>query len=199
MRKKAYIVYIMALALCLVLLGGCSRSQVKLPPLPTPAAETPTPTPEPTPEPTVEPSPAPTPEPTVEPVPEPTPEPTPVPTPEPTENPDTPHLRVEDATLPEDMTQWGVVDLRGTVITDKGQILEVWGAIVDADGNVVQECQFYPYLSEFGLAGSVNAELHFAMLDPGSYSYQLKATAENNSYNSTEMLIDHPFKVLPQQ
>ena len=102
---------VILLAACCLLLCGCSRlARITLPPLPTPVVETPTPSPTATPEPTPVPTPVPTPEPT----PEPEPEPTPVPTPEP-EDVNTPHLSIENETLPQDMTQSGIQDLLGEI------------------------------------------------------------------------------------
>ena len=186
------------------MLGACSRiKSIELPPLPTPSAETPAPTADPfaptlpaemqTPAPVQTMFPVPSPAPT----PVPTPEPTPVPTPTPfVEDPNIPHLFIEGETLPQSMGQYGVADLYGNIYTDKGVIAMVWGRIVDADGVVVQNCKYYPYTDSFSLAGTVNAELHFAVLEPGHYAYVVSAIAENNSYSSGEkVLIEHPFEI----
>ena len=142
----------------LLTLTGCSG---KPDAVPTPTAavqETPTPTPEPTPEPTA--APAPTPEPTA------------------TPNPNIPVITVVDATEPSDMKAGNVVDIRGVVKTDKGQLTNVTGRLLK-DGEVVQEYAYVPYSPEFSLAGTLNASMHFADLGAGEYTYQLTAAAEN--------------------
>ncbi len=194
-------------AVCMMcLLGACSRILDKLPPLPTPASETPVSTtdifaaPEGTvpPAPSAEPVPAATVPPTPIPTPEPTPEPTPMPTPEPPrEDPTTPHLFIENQTLPESMPRGGVADLYGDIYTDKGLIAMVTGRIFSNDsGEDVQICNFYPYTNTFSLAGTVNAQLIFGVLEPGSYTYVVTAIAENDSYSSgSVVLIEHGFQI----
>ena len=107
----------LALAVSIMLtLTGCSD---KPDAAPTPSAavqETAAPTPEPTPEPTV--TPAPTPEPTA------------------TPNPNIPVITVTDATEPSDMKAGNVVDIKGVVKTDKGQLTNVTGRLLK-DGEVV--------------------------------------------------------------
>lgn len=188
------------LVLCLALFSGCSRlSGVELPPLPTPTVATPSPepTPEPTPSPTPSPRAAASPAPTAAPAetePAAAAEPSAAPAPEP-QDPNTPRLSISDETVPENMAQYSTVNLLGEITTDKGQIAQVWGRITDAEGNVVQECVFYPYSQSFGLAGTVNAELHFGQLVPGSYVYVLSAVAESNAYHADVTLISHAFEV----
>ena len=180
---------VILLAICCLLLCGCSRfTRVTLPPLPTPVTETPTPSPTATPEPTPEPTPVPTPEPT--------PEPTPVPTPEP-EDVNTPHLSIQNETLPQNMTQYSIQELLGEITTDKGMITFVRGVILDADGNVVdgQECIDYPFAPYCSIAGTVNAVLTFGILQPGTYVYELSAAAENNGVTNEKVLISQPFEV----
>ena len=133
----------------LLTLTGCSG---KPDAVPTPTAavqETPTPTPEPTPEPTA--APAPTPEPTA------------------TPNPNIPVITVVDATEPSDMKAGNVVDIRGVVKTDKGQLTNVTGRLLK-DGEVVQEYAYVPYSPEFSLAGTLNASKHIADLGAGEYT-----------------------------
>lgn len=198
-------------AVCMIWqLGACSNVISKLPPLPTPSDEKPEPTmdvfaqpeaekpteslPETAPSPSAEPTPAPTPEP----IPVPTPEPTPVPTPEPPkEDPNTPHLFLENATYPESMPRYGVVDLYGDIYTDKGVIAMVTGRIYSNDsGEDVQICNFYPYTNTFSLAGTVNAMLIFGVLEPGTYTYVVSAIAENDSFSSGNVvLIEHGFTI----
>ena len=156
----------------LLTLTGCSG---KPDAVPTPTAavqETPTPTPEPTPEPTA--APAPTPEPTA------------------TPNPNIPVITVVDATEPSDMKAGNVVDIRGVVKTDKGQLTNVTGRLLK-DGEVVQEYAYMPYSPEFSLAGTLNASMHFADLGAGEYTYQLTAAAENKGETVETVLIDKKF------
>lgn len=156
----------------LLTLTGCSG---KPDAVPTPTAavqETPTPTPEPTPEPTA--APAPTPEPTA------------------TPNPNIPVITVVDATEPSDMKAGNVVDIRGVVKTDKGQLTNVTGRLLK-DGEVVQEYAYVPYSLEFSLAGTLNASMHFADLGAGEYTYQLTAAAENKGETVETVLIDKKF------
>ena len=156
----------------LLTLTGCSG---KPDAVPTPTAavqETPTPTPEPTPEPTA--------------APEPTPEPTATP------NPNIPVITVVDATEPSDMKAGNVVDIRGVVKTDKGQLTNVTGRLLK-DGEVVQEYAYMPYSPEFSLAGTLNASMHFADLGAGEYTYQLTAAEENKGETVETVLIDKKF------
>ena len=156
----------------LLTLTGCSG---KPDAVPTPTAavqETPAPTPEPTPEPTA--APAPTPEPTA------------------TPNPNIPVITVVDATEPSDMKAGNVVDIRGVVKTDKGQLTNVTGRLLK-DGEVVQEYAYVPYSPEFSLAGTLNASMHFADLGAGEYTYQLTAAAENKGETVETVLIDKKF------
>lgn len=184
--------------ICMIgLLGACSRVLDKLPPLPTPTTETPAPTTDifAVPEATMPPAPSAAP---VPPTPMPTPEPTPMPTPEPPrEDPNTPHLFIENETLPESMPRGGVADLYGDIYTDKGVIAMVTGRIFSNDsGEDVQICNFYPYTNSFSLAGTVNAQLIFGVLEPGSYTYIVTAIAENESYSSgSVVLIEHGFQI----
>ncbi len=125
----------------------------------------------------------------------PAPTPTPEPTPKP-EDPNIPHLYIRDATYPENMGQGGIAVLLGEIYTDKGVIAQVCGRIVDANGENVQQCMYYPYDDVFSLAGTVNAELRFGLLEPGHYAYIVSAIAENNNYtNGEEILIEHPFEI----
>ena len=158
----------------LLTLTGCSGKPDAVP-TPTAAVQetaAPTPTPEPTPEPTA--APAPTPEPTA------------------TPNPNIPVITISDATEPSDMKAGYVVDIRGVVKTDKGQLTNVTGRLLK-DGEVIQEYAFVPYSPEFSLAGTVNASMHFADLGAGEYTYQLTASAENKGETVETVLIDKKF------
>ena len=197
-RNKRRVCVVLLVTAVLLVLSGCSKlAEIELPPLPTPTAK-PTPTPKPSYVPLVtpsaEPEPTSTPTPTPEPTPTPTPEPTPTPAPTPEPNPA--GLAVDDATLPEDMLEHNVATLRGTVSVKGGWISTVYGAILTSGGKVVEESVYYPDTMTFSLAGSVNADLHFAQLGPGDYVYCLKAEVsfrDGSSY--ARELISHPFKI----
>ena len=97
------------------------------------------------------------------------------------------------------MPPYSSLNLMGDIYVDKGLIAMVWGRILDADGNIVQNCRFYPYTDSFSLAGSVNAELLFGLLEPGHYAYVVSAIAENNSYSSGEVILSIIPDLLIQQ
>lgn len=198
-KLKKIICMILALA-TVCLLCACSRvANIKLPPLPTPRQVEPEPTADVIAQPVPSAPPVPImPTPSLEPTPIPTPPPTPVPTPEPVqEDPNIPHLYIENATYPESMPQYGKADLLGEIYTDKGVIAQVCGRIYNNDsGQNEQICMYYPYEQYFSLAGTVNANLIFGMLEPGHYTYIVSAIAENNSYtNGEEVLIEHAFDI----
>lgn len=164
---------VLALAVSILLtLTGCSGKSDAVPTPSAAAQETAAPTPEPTPEPTA--------------TPEPTPEPTATP------SPDIPVITVTDATEPSDMKAGNVVDIKGVVKTDKGQLTNVMGRLLK-DGEVVQEYAYVPYSPEFSLAGTLNASMHFADLGAGEYTYQLTAVAENKGETVETVLIDKKF------
>ena len=161
----------LAVSILLTLTGRSGKPD----PVPTPPAaaeERPTPPAGPTPEPSA--APAPTPEPTA------------------TPNPNIPVITVVDATEPSDMKAGNVVDIRGVVKTDKGQLTNVTGRLLK-DGEVVQEYAYMPYSPEFSLAGTLNASMHFADLGAGEYTYQLTAAAENKGETVETVLIDKKF------
>lgn len=191
-RKRRSLLAAVLVCSCLLLCGCGISTRITLPPLPTPAPETPSPLPTAEPAPTPAPTPEPTPEPTVEPTPTPEPEPSPEP-----EDPNTPHLSIANETVPEDMSQYGIATLLGEISTDKGMIVQVRGVIMDEEGNVVegQECVDYPYAPFCSIAGTVNAALQFALLQPGHYIYELSAIADNNGVTNEEVLISQPFEV----
>lgn len=114
----------------------------------------------------------------------------------PAENPEIPNLYISGMTLPQDMAQGSIIELLGDIYTDKGVIAMVRGRITDKNGNNVQECIYFPYESSFSLSGTVNANMLFSMLAPGSYRYIVSAIAENNTYSrGEEILVDYPFEV----
>ena len=156
----------------LLTLTGCS-GKPDAAPTPTAAVqETAAPTSTPTPEPTA--------------TPEPTPEPTATP------NPNIPVITVTGATEPSDMKAGNIVDIRGIVKTDKGQLTNVTGRLL-RDGVAIQEYTYVPFSTEFSLAGTLNAAMHFADLGAGEYTYQLTAAAENNGETAETVLIEKKF------
>ena len=188
---RARCILIIAFALALFTLPGCQhKNMALLPPLPTVADETPTP------EVTETPAPAPVPSPTPEPTEPPSAEtPAPTPSPEPVKDPNMPELFIENETLPENMVRYNVATLHGIISTTKGCITMVCGMLTDSAGNIIQECSFTPYTPEFSLAGTVNAELQFAFLEPDTYTYQVFAVAENKGISNEQMLINHSFTI----
>ena len=71
-----------------------------------------------------------------------------------------------------------------------------WVELYNDSGEDVQICNFYPYTTAFSLAGTVNAQLIFGVLEPGSYTYVVSAIAENESYSSgSVVLIEHGFQI----
>ena len=175
-----------------VLLSGCGENVPSVvPPLPTISNETPSPAPSETPDPTPTAAPEPSSSPEVTSAPAPVPSPTPTPTPD----PDMPYLTIKDTTLPENMVRYNVADLHGWISTDKGTISMVWGMLLDSKGNIVQECTFTPWEQSFSLAGTVNAQLQFAYLEPDTYTYQVFAVAENKGLVNEQTLIDHSFTI----
>ena len=136
-----------------------------------------------------------------EPTPASTPEPMPVPTPEPivTPNPNVPVITISGATEPSDMQQYNVADLRGIIKTSRGQLTCVCGRLTDERGETVQEYTYIPYMPEFSLAGTLNADMHFGDLPVGTYTYRLSAAAENGAEKADAVLIEKTFTVSPRE
>lgn len=174
-------------------LASCAASSdIEIPPLPTYSEETPVPSLSPSPVP----SPTATPRPSSAPIVYNTPEPEIAsPSPVPTVQTDVPIISISGATLPEDMVIYNVATLHGQISTDKGSIIRVEASLLGEDGSVVQECYFQPYQINFSLAGTVNAELRFAELQPGKYTYLLVAEADNAGINTRKELVSHTFNV----
>ena len=186
----AVLIMVFALTAC------ADTPELELPPLPTYSDETPSPKPtaviEITPSPTVKPSSAP--------IVYNTPSPPEInPTPVPTVHSEIPYISISDATLPDNMVQYNVATLHGHVSTDKGNLVKVAAKLSDNNGNTVQECSFQPMQANFSLAGTVNAQLRFAELQPGEYTYILVADAEWNGINTQKELINHSFTVFASE
>lgn len=196
-----------ALLLLSVTAAACGMSKIDLPPLPTSLPDgsasdlaTPGPSTPATPEPPVPlpPTPEPTPEPTPDPlslIPPPLPLDAPEKTPEHVKS--APVITLRDETLPKDMAACNVQDLRGWIEVDRGQIIKVVGTLTNSDGKTVQETAYCPYSCQFSLAGTVNADLAFAVLSPDTYTYSVVVTAEDE-VQVEEIIIDRTFRVYPQ-
>ncbi len=205
-RMKRFKIALMAvLTVCAAALvfSGCGNTGTfRLPAVPTiPPKETVASMSEPTYIPKVTPAPAEAAETAETEGPEAAPEPTPEPQPEQTAapvDPDMPVLTITDETLPQDMEQLNVSDLRGVISVDKGQIEAVYGSIVNSLGETVQYSEFFPEEPRFSLAGTVNAELSTIYLDVDTYTYIVEAVARNRGKSCSDTLIYHTFDVLPR-
>ena len=193
MPCKKFTLLILTLALAALILSGCSSklADIELPPLPTPTVKVSAPPA--TYVPKVTPTPTPTPTPSQSP--EPTPTPAPIVTPAVEETVREPAITVTDVTLPEDMAQYNVAMLHGWISVQSGVITEVYASISDETGNIVQESLYTPYEMQFSLAGTVNADLAFAHLTPGTYDYQVTVTAESGENANVETVISTSFIV----
>lgn len=187
--------------LALLMLASCAACghapELELPPLPTYSDETATPLP------SLKPSSSPSPSPTVKPTPIPSESPAPaasaVPTPVPTVQSDVPVISISGETLPMDMLQGNVASTRGVVSVDKGHIADVSAMLTDENGTVLQSCSYQPVMQSFSLAGTVNAQLQFAFLKPGTYFYVLDVIADNNGVKAERQLFYHRFTVFATQ
>ena len=195
-------VLIFSLLVFLALSACSNKTEIDLPPLPTYSDESPSPSPVTTVSPSIKPSPSPIPtaSPETTATPEPAEEtaqavPSPVQSPVSTPKTDMPVISIREATLPENMVMYNVSTLHGYVSVDKGNITAVNAMLTDSAGNAVQSCYYQPMQANFSLAGTVNAELQFALLQPGTYYYVLEAYAENNGVEAYEQLINHMFTV----
>ena len=113
-----------------------------------------------------------------------------------TDNPSGPSITITDVSYPpEKLTINNVADLTGRISCDRGTLSEVIGKIMSGD-SVIQKCVYNPNTIGFSLAGTVNADLHFASLEEGSYTYIVTVTATDGSSVSTVDIISFPFKVV---
>lgn len=106
-----------------------------------------------------------------------------------------PVITITGETHPGCVTINNVVNIRGIINTDSGTITHV-SAKITLDDVVIQSCSYSPNTDYFSLAGTVNADLHFAQLGVGTYKYVLYASAKNNSGTSDVTLIDDVFEVV---
>ena len=76
--------------------------------------------------------------------------------------------------------------LRGTITTDCGKITSVTGSILDSSGNTVsgQSKTYMPNAASFDIRTTLNNNLIFNKLPAGSYTYYVKAVAENGTQSA---------------
>ena len=106
-----------------------------------------------------------------------------------------PVLSVSGHNLPESQKVGQNFGIRGTVSTDCGTITELYGAIIDASGNVVCSGWYNPYSTTVDLRTTINNDLVFGTLGAGSYTYYVQARAENDGQQTVKTLIEHVFTV----
>ena len=106
-----------------------------------------------------------------------------------------PTLQISEQNLPANVKQGSNYGLRGTIKTDCGVIISVYGEITDLSGNVVQSGQHYPNKMSDNLRYSINNDLSFGQLSAGSYVYRVQATAKNGAEETTQTLIECQFQV----
>ena len=105
-------------------------------------------------------------------------------------------ISIYGATIPEMLYEGQSFDIQGTVIADRGVITDLFGAILDADGNVLQNGEYYPNEASAELGYTVNNNLFFGALAPGDYIYYVFATARIDGTDTTVVLIKSPFSVI---
>ena len=76
--------------------------------------------------------------------------------------------------------------LRGAITTDCGKITSVTGSILDSSGNTVsgQSKTYMPNAASFDIRTTLNNDLIFNKLPAGSYTYYVKAVAENGTQSA---------------
>lgn len=116
-------------------------------------------------------------------------------TPPATEAARTPTLTISGENYPNAQKIGKNFGIYGTVYTDYGSITELYGALYDSGGNVVQSGCYNPYSASVDLNTTVNNDLIFGRLGAGTYTYYLQATADNNGQQTTSVLINHSFTV----
>lgn len=86
--------------------------------------------------------------------------------------------------------------LRGTITTDCGKITSVTGSILDSSGNTVsgQSKTYTPNTTSFDIRTTINNNLIFNKLPAGSYTYYVKAVAENGT-QSAQWTLSRKFTV----
>ena len=106
-----------------------------------------------------------------------------------------PTLSISEQNAPYSRRLGANFGIRGIVTTSCGQITELYGAIYDNNGNVVQCAYYYPNDVSVNLRYTINNDLIFDRLSAGSYTYYVEATAQNGSQQTTLTLICSDFTV----
>lgn len=98
------------------------------------------------------------------------------------------------------LKQGGNFGLRGKITTDCGKITSVTGAILDSSGKTVsgQSRTYTPNAASFDIRTTINNALIFNTLPAGSYSYYVKAVAENGT-QSGQLTFSRSFTVAPAE
>lgn len=107
----------------------------------------------------------------------------------------TPVLSISGQNLPQDQKLGANFGIRGTISTDCGTITELYGAILDANGNTVCSGWYTPNSTTVDLRTTINNDLVFGTLSAGNYTYYVQARAENNGQQTVQTMIEHGFTV----
>ena len=106
-----------------------------------------------------------------------------------------PNISIIDETIPENLNVGDNFGIRGIISTDYGVITEVWGAILDSNGNVIQQGSYYPNEKSHNLRYSINNDLIFGSLAAGTYKYKVRAQGDNDGMQGYAILIEKTFVV----
>lgn len=106
-----------------------------------------------------------------------------------------PTISLSGQTIPGQLKVGQSFGLRGTVTASGGKLKEVYGAIVDANGNTVQSKTYSMDSATNNLRYSVNQDLIFNKLPEGTYKYYLSAVASNSYGEAKEVLLNATFTV----
>lgn len=106
-----------------------------------------------------------------------------------------PTISLSGQTIPGQLKVGQSFGLRGTVTASGGKLKEVYGAIVDANGNTVQSKTYSMDSATNNLRYSVNQDLIFNKLPEGTYKYYLSAVASNSYGEAREVLLNATFTV----
>ena len=106
-----------------------------------------------------------------------------------------PVISISEQNAPDTLNLGQHFGLRGIVSTDRGVLTEVWGAILDSNGNIVQQGTYYPNEQNHNLHYSINNDLIFNKLVAGNYTYKVIAKAANGECKTEITLIEKSFIV----
>ena len=106
-----------------------------------------------------------------------------------------PTISLTGQTIPGQLKVGQSFGLRGTVSASGGKLKEVYGAITDANGNVIQSKTYSMDSATSNLRYSVNQDLIFNKLAEGTYKYYLSAVASNSYGETNEVLLNATFTV----